>query len=108
MRKGWLAETLSAWLPDAARLEWYRPALDDLYAEHVERGRLGLTYSARVVLLWLERLRLTATERVLHLFAGHPPGPLPPRKEFIHMVLGDLRHALRSSGASPRLRRRRS
>jgi hypothetical protein len=96
MRKGRLSNTLERWLPDAARREWYRPALDDLYAEHLQHGRIGPAYSLRVILLWLECLRLSAAEHLVHLLTRRgAPGQGASKEGSIQMFAANIRHALR-------------
>ena len=82
---------LGRWLPRSAERDLFHPSLEDLRAEHRDGIRLRLA----VIALWLECWRVWATD-------SHRPGadfrralPRITVKEFLLMVIQDVRRALR-------------
>ena len=90
MRRQTCAERLARLLPGHIARDLYEPALADLTVEELLRGRQS-AHPLRVVWLWLDCLRLAAVDR----FARRTPARPHTRKEFVTMMLRDLRHAVR-------------
>jgi putative ABC transport system permease protein len=95
---------LARGLPEAARRDWFMPALADLEYERARRGqtthsrwrRLGhdAWHAVRVLALAADCLRLVVVDWATTA-TPRPPSPHSSRKEWHLMVLRDLRHALR-------------
>jgi putative ABC transport system permease protein len=104
---------LARLLPNAARRDWFEPALADLEFERARRAQQACSRWARlgqaawhrtcVLGLFVSCWRLALLEWATSAALPVPPALVPPRKEWLAMILRDLRHALRLFTHEPAL-----